>query len=107
MDHCGGRLAHLNCALDLDWNLTRQGHKSNRGTRMPARVPEDFDEEVRAAIDYLRLLLEVGSAVHHAEDFDHPGDTVQIAERRFGSRQNLHADLACRRVPLLDGHGAA
>src|SRR5215213_1700710 len=74
---------------------------------MPARVTEDFDEEIRATIDDLWLLLEVGRAVDHAEHFHDPGNAIQIAEGCFGRRQDLQPDFSRGFVTLFDRHRTA
>src|SRR5918994_1826815 len=74
---------------------------------MPTRVTEHFDEEIRATVDHLRLLLEVGRAIDHAEHFYDPGNAVQIADSCFGRRQDLQSNFSRSFVTLLDRHRAA
>src|SRR5215211_2286494 len=69
---------------------------------MPTRVTEYLDEKIRTTIDHLRLLLEVGRAVDHAEHFYDPGDAVQIAKGRFRGRQDLQSDFPRGLVTFLD-----
>jgi hypothetical protein len=56
---------------------------------MPARVAEDFDEEVRTTVDHLGLFFEVGRAIDHTEDFNDASDAVQIPKRCFGRSEDL------------------
>jgi hypothetical protein len=48
-------------------------------------LAEYLDEEVRAAVDHLRLLVVVGHGVHHAEELRDPptrGGARQMPPRR-------------------------
>src|SRR5215218_127657 len=73
---------------------------------MPTRVPEHLNEKIRTTVDHLRLLLEVGRAVDHAEHFYDPGDAVQIAKGRFGGRQDLQSNFPRGHVTFLGRHRA-
>ena len=75
---------------------------------MPAGVTEDFNEEIRAAVDDFWLITKIWRAIDHAEQFDNPRDAVEIAERLFGGRDDADADIARDLVALFDGQiGAA
>ncbi len=78
---------------DLAW----QGDEADCRPRMPARVAEHLDEQIRAAVDYFRLVLEIRAAVHHAEDLHYPSDAIEITEGGSGCRQNLKTDFRARR----------
>lgn len=51
---------HLECAFDLDCDIARQRPHADGRPRMPPGLPEHFDEQVRAAIDHLWLVDEIG-----------------------------------------------
>src|SRR5215207_364012 len=74
---------------------------------MPSRVTEYFDEEIRATVYHLRLLLEVGSAIDHAKHFHDPGNAVEIAEGCFGCGQDLQSNFSRGVITLLNRHRAA
>jgi hypothetical protein len=74
---------------------------------MPSRVTEYFDEEIRATVDHLGLLLKVGGAIDHAKHFHDPGNAVQIAEGCFGRSQDLQSNFSRGVITLLDRHRAA
>src|SRR2546427_8985085 len=60
---------------------------------LPA-LAEDLHEQVRTAVDYLRLLSEFRYGVDHTEDLYHAADAVQRTHRIFDRRQQHQPDLA-------------
>ena len=67
-----------------------------------AAIAEHFDEEVGAAVDHLRRVLEFRHRVHHAEHLHHALDAREAAELGLHHRQQVEADRARMLVGLLD-----
>src|SRR5437016_5307053 len=57
----------LHDGFDLDRDVVGQAAHADGGAGMLALGLEHFDQQVGAAVDHLRVLLEVRHAVHHAE----------------------------------------
>src|SRR5690606_22390006 len=56
-------------------------------------LPENLDEEIRAAIDDLGVVAEVGCRPHHAEELDDALDAIEGAERTFERGEDREARL--------------
>jgi len=52
------RSARLEDAFDFDGHVIGQGGDADRQARMPTGFAEDADEEIRGAVDHLRLVGE-------------------------------------------------
>src|SRR5882762_8051093 len=97
-----GGAADLDDALDLDRDAVGQGSHAYGGARVLALIAEHFDEQVRAAVDDLGLVGELGRAVHHAEQLHHALDAVEAAELGLHHREQREPDRARVLVALLD-----
>src|SRR5436190_2388138 len=69
---------------------------------MPPGVTEDFDKQVRAAIDYLRRVIEVRRRIDHAEQLDDEVDTVERTERVAHGSNKSKSDEPGAPVAFLD-----
>src|SRR5439155_667188 len=95
-----GSTADLDDALDLHRDGVGQRSHAHGGARVLALVAEHLDEQVRAAVDDLRLVAELGRAVHHAEQLHHAAHAVEAAELGLQRALLAHADA------VLAGAGA-
>src|SRR5690606_38603403 len=100
-------LLDLDDALDLDGNSHRERAHADRGARVPAALAEDLDEEIRAAVDDFRLVLEVGHRVYHAEHLDDALHAVEAAELGAHHGEQVEPHAAGVLVALLDAEFAA
>jgi hypothetical protein len=75
----------LSCQLYFSLNFRRDIEGKIRQADGPTAVGADFpskqfQNQIGKAIDDAGLLLEAGSGIHHAENFNPGGDAVEIAE---------------------------
>src|SRR5271166_7008212 len=82
------RLSDGDDDLDLDRYPAGQRAHADSGARMPPALAEHLDEEVGAAIDDLRVVLEIGSGIDHPKHFDDILHTVEIAAERILDRRD-------------------
>src|SRR3989449_10624411 len=82
-----GSAADLDDRLDLDRNAIGQRSHAYGGAGVLAFVAEHLDKQIRAAVDHLRLVAELGRAVHHAEQLHHAAHAVEAAELRLHHRE--------------------
>src|SRR5439155_1348360 len=94
-------------ALDLDGNSHRERAHAHRRARVLAALAEHLHEEVRAAVDDLGLVFELGHRVDHAEDLDDALHLVEAAELRAHHGDEIETDAARVLVALLHGVFAA
>ena len=64
--------------FDLDRDAGWQRANADRRAGVPTRVAKDLDEKIRATIDDLRVVLEIGRGVDHPEHIDDPLDSIEI-----------------------------
>ena len=57
-------------------------------------LAEHLDEEVRAAVDHLGVLEEVGHGVHHPEQLQDPPHPIEVAELVPDDRKQVQAGQA-------------
>ncbi len=69
---------------------------------MLTRLAEDLDEEVRAAVDDARMILEMRHGIDHAEQFHHPLHPGEIAERAMHDGKQVDARQPCMLVGPVD-----
>ena len=95
---------HFENPLDLDGDVPRErAHADGApGADSVVRAP-DFSEEFAAAVDDLGVVVEVGSGVHHAEEFDHALHAVEAAEVFPEGGEHGQTDDACGISALLQG----
>ena len=63
---------------------------------------EEFQDQIRETVDNARLLLEAGRGIHHAEDSDPRGDSVEVTESAMQAAQNRESGKAGGGIALLD-----
>ena len=61
---------------------------------MPPRVAEHLDQQVRAAVDDLGVLHEVGGGVDHAQHLDHAAHPREVAQCSLHRRDQVQSHLA-------------
>ena len=54
---------------------------------MTAFLSEDLQEQIRAAIDYGRVLAKSRLGVHEADNFDHALDAIEVSQGGFCNRE--------------------
>src|SRR2546425_11618555 len=96
-----GGAADLDDRLDLDRDAVGQRSHAYGGAGVLALVAEHLDEQVRAAVDHLRLVGELGRAVHHAEQLHHALHAVEAAELGLHHREQREPDRARVLVALF------
>jgi len=52
-------------------------------------LAEHLDEEVRAAVDHLRLLAEIRHGIHHAEELHDTPNAIEVAEFLLQHRKQV------------------
>ena len=57
-------------------------------------LAEHLDEEVRAAVDHLRLLAEIRHGIHHAEELHDTPNAIEVAELLLQHRKQVQTDEA-------------
>lgn len=73
---------------------------------MPSVLTKNLNEQVRAAINHLRLLPEIWCAVHESQQFDHSTYARQIAVKMsLCCCEQLNSDQARMLISLLDRYG--
>src|SRR6516165_1188807 len=99
------RLSDRDNDLDLDRYSTRQRAHTYRRAGVPAGLAEYLDKEVGAAIDDLRVILEIGCGIDHSEHLDDVLTAAEIAaERILDRRDQDEPDAARVTVPFVDRH---
>jgi len=74
-------LLDLENRFDLDRDVSWQRTHADGAARTdPVLVSKHFGEQLAAAIDHHRLLLEIGGGVNHPQNLDHSFDAVQAAK---------------------------
>ena len=73
--------------LDFDRYTGRQTRHSDGGSGVPAALSKNFDKKVGRTVYHLRLIFEIWSAIDHAQDLNHPLDSIQVAKHGFRLRQ--------------------
>ncbi len=63
---------------------------------------EDCDQQIRAAVDDARMILELRHGIDHAEQFHHPLDPGEIAERVMHDCKQVDAGQPRMAVGRLD-----
>src|SRR3989441_7809735 len=96
-----GGAADLDDRLDLHRDRVGQRSHAYGGAGVLALVAEHLDEQVRAAVDDLRLVAELGRAVHHAEQLHHAAHAVEAAELGLHHREQREPDRARVLVALF------
>lgn len=74
---------------------------------MPASLAQDLDEKVRAPVDHLGVVREVGRGIHHPEKLHDGLDAAEVAEGMLRDSKQLQAGEAGFGIALLDGGVAA
>jgi len=77
---CRSGSAHLYSSdkFNFDSNVKGQFGKSHRTSSVMSGFAEYIDEKIRASVYDSRGLVEAGSDIDHAEDFDDPLDPIEI-----------------------------
>src|SRR5207244_2739882 len=96
---CAIALGNLDDHLDLDRDAQRQRAHAYRGARVAPCIAERRDQQVRRAVDDLRLIGEVGRAVDHAEQLDHAFDLVQVADLLLENAETVQHHQLRRLAP--------
>ena len=96
----GSAPADLDDHLDLDRKVERDGCDADDGSDVPSGLAEHVDEEVRAGVDDVHVVGEVGGAVHHPGHPDHPDDLVEGPEVLPQGRQQAEAGESGGRTGL-------
>src|ERR1700751_3201382 len=71
---------------------------------MPAGIAKDLHEQIGAAIDDLRRIVEVRGGIDHAKELDDKIDAVERAERITHGGQQAQADQPRAPVALLNAN---
>src|ERR1051326_6408558 len=74
---------------------------------MPAGVAEDFDEQIGAAVDHFRRVVELRRRIDHAEELDDVIDAVERAERVAHGGGRPARDDPRASIPFLDAEAGA
>ncbi|MBM2811426.1 MAG: tRNA 2-thiouridine(34) synthase MnmA [Chloroflexi bacterium] len=98
----GGVRPNLHDHLRLDRNVVVELGRSERETRVPAPVAEDFHQQVGRSIQDRRKLVEPRRAVDVPHNLDDPLDAVQVAEEDLEDRQVVDRRHSSGIVPLLE-----
>src|SRR5262249_47255027 len=107
---CAGAasLAHRDDHLDLDGDPAGERAHADRRARVATALAEHLDEEIGTAVDHLRMVLELGGRIDHAEHLDDLLDPIEIAAKRIAHGCDQHQSHRTR-VPIafLDRHAGA
>jgi len=87
--------------LDLHGDVERQLGHPDRTACVAARVPEDFNQKVRAAINHRRSLVKTRGAIDHSKHPDHALDPLQTTELCVQRREDREPRHARGLLPLL------
>src|SRR4051794_32827308 len=72
---------HFDDQLDLDGAVAGKLVETDSRPGVPTRVrAEQLEQQIGGAVDHRRGVVEPLRAVHHAEQLDHLGDLVQVAD---------------------------
>src|SRR6266853_179521 len=82
--------------LDLDRNSAGQRAHADGGARMPPALAEHLDEQVGAAVDDFRVILEIGGGIDHPEHLDDVLQAVEIAAERILDCRDQHEPHTAR-----------
>src|SRR5689334_16787716 len=109
VSQAGARIGsgHLEDGLDLDRRIGWQRGHADGGAGMTTLVAEGCDHQVGGAVQHLWPVEEIGRGIDETAEPDHPGDLVEIAERRLHLRQQIHRATLGRGIALLDGDAGA
>ena len=69
---------------------------------MAPALAQDFDQQVRAAIDHLRMLFEIRLGVHHPQQLHDRFHVIKRPHCVADRPEDLHADLARIVIAPLD-----
>src|SRR5512145_2432679 len=92
--------------LDLDRDAHRQRAHADRGARVLSLVAKHLHEEIGAAVDHLRMVLELSRRVDHAELLPHDCEQIESYGARVLVRlldRIVATDLALRAPAVLAG----
>jgi hypothetical protein len=79
-------------AFDLDRDLEREFGNADRAPGVRAnRGAEDFDDEIREAVDDRRLIGEAGRGVDHSEDSGPGADAIEASELTLKAAEDSEA----------------
>ena len=70
---------------------------------MNAPVAEGLDHEIRAAVEDLRVLLEVRCCVDEPLELDDASHAIQRSQLQLDGRENVEPSEARERIALLGG----
>src|SRR5580698_321318 len=93
--------AQFQNALDLDGDIARQRAHADGAPRGTAGLAKDVDHQFAKAVDDLRMPLEIGDRVDHAEDFEHASDAIETSQLSAERGEDGQPDLPRRPLPLL------
>ena len=89
--------------FDLDGDSEGEGAGSHGASCSdPVLGAEDVGEELTGSVDDGGLLVEVGGAVDHPEEFDHAADPVECAEGVFHGGEDAEGGQLGRLVAGVD-----
>src|SRR5712675_3143610 len=80
------------------YSAGQRAHADGRA-RVAAAVAEHLDKKIGAAVDHLRVILEIGRGIDHAEHLDDVLDAIEIAAERIPHRRDQHQRPTCRAWP--------
>src|SRR5262249_36644761 len=94
----------LHFGLDLHAEAEGKGGNADGGAGMAAPLRAvQLDDEIGETVDHLRLAVELGRGVDHAEDPQPGGDAVEVAQLARDAAKQGERGRARRLVGLLDG----
>lgn len=99
------RSVHLDDHLDLHGGAEGQRAGAERGAGVAALIAEDSDEQIRAAVDHLRMFGEIFRRVDEAADADDAAHLGQLAEFALERGEQRNGGLAggLRAGGLIEG----
>ena len=94
---------YLKNHLDLDGDVAGEGAHAHGAAGGSAVLAPDFDHQIAETVDDLGVILEIGGAIDHSQNFDDADDPIQAAELFLERRENRQTDLSSGGDPLLFG----
>jgi len=71
---------NLNHRLNLNRHVERKGTHPDGAACVPASIAEHFNEQIRAAVDYLWMVGKIRYGIDHAEHSAKTNDLVETAD---------------------------
>ena len=86
---------HLKDSLDFDRRVARKGcHANGRTCVLPDRFTKNLNQQIRKAIDDLRLIAKPLGRVYHTEHLYDALNAIEAAKRRLHSGEKIQSGLS-------------